>query len=513
MNTTANNRRIAKNTIILYLRMILLMLVSLYTSRVILSALGIEDYGIYNVVGGVVAMFGFINGAMATGTQRYLTFELGRKNYSRLRSVFITSVNIHLLIAFVVIILAETVGLWFLNNKMVIPDGRASAAMWVYQFSVVSTAVMFVSVPYNATIVAHERMSVFAYISIFEAIMKLSIALMLYVFNGDKLILYGFMLLCVQVMVRIVYGIYCRRHFMETKYKFRFEKSLFLEMLSFSGWNLWGSSASIAMTQGLNILLNIFFGPVVNAARGVATQVQSVVIQFASNFQTALNPQIIKSYASKELCYMHSLIFRSSRFSFYLLFCLCLPVFIETDVLLRLWLKEVPEYSSVFLRLILCASIIQSVSGPFMMSAQATGKVKVYQSVVGCILIMVLPAAYTVLKLGGSPQSVFVAEIAVCVVAFIARLLIVRSIIHFSLRKFFTDVILRCVLVSITAAIFPLLLNKFLQESLVTSLAVCAVSVIFALISALFIGMTCSERITILKTVQNKLHINNKIHI
>lgn len=506
MNTTANNRRIAKNTIILYLRMILLMLVSLYTSRVILSALGIEDYGIYNVVGGVVAMFGFINGAMATGTQRYLTFELGRKNYSRLRSVFITSVNIHLLIAFVVIILAETVGLWFLNNKMVIPDGRANAAMWVYQFSVVSTAVMFVSVPYNATIVAHERMSVFAYISIFEAIMKLSIALALYVFNGDRLILYGFMLLCVQVLVRIVYGIYCRRHFMETKYKFRFERSLFLEMLSFSGWNLWGSSASIAMTQGLNILLNIFFGPVVNAARGVATQVQSVVIQFASNFQTALNPQIIKSYASKELFYMHSLIFHSSRFSFYLLFCLCLPVFIETDALLRLWLKEVPEYSSVFLRLILCASIIQSVSGPLMMSAQATGKVKVYQSVVGGILIMVLPAAYIVLKLGGSPQSVFVTEIAVCVVAFIARLLIVRSIIHFSLRKFFRDVILRCVLVSITAAIFPLLLNKFLQESLVTSLVVCAVSVIFALISALFIGMTCSERMTILKTVQNKLH-------
>lgn len=502
-----NNRRIAKNTIILYLRMILLMLVNLYTSRVILSALGIEDYGIYNVVGGVVAMFGFLNGAMTAGTQRYLTFELGRKDYSRLRSVFITSVNIHILIALVVVILAETVGLWFLNNKMVIPDERMGAAMWVYQFSVVSTAVMFASVPYNATIVAHERMGVFAYISIFEAVMKLVIALALYLFHGDRLIMYGLMLLCVQVLVRIVYGIFCRRHFEEARYEFRFDRSLFCEILSFSGWNLWGSTASVAMTQGLNIMLNVFFGPMVNAARGIAAQVQSVVMQFASNFQTALNPQIIKSYASNELDYMHSLIFRSSRFSFCLLFCLSLPVFIETDMLLGLWLKEVPEHSSVFLRLILCVAIIQSVSGPLMTSAQATGRVKVYQSVVGGILVMVLPAAYIVLRLGGSPMSVFVTEIAVCAVAFVVRLLIVRSMIHLSLREFFTNVILRCVLVAVVALVLPLFLNMYLDDSLAASLAVCAASVISAIVATLLVGMTKNERNATIQTVRTKIHI------
>ena len=509
MNTFANNRRIAKNTIVLYLRMILLMLVNLYTSRVILSALGIEDYGIYNVVGGVVTMFGFLNGAMAAGTQRYLTFELGRKNYSRLRSVFITSVNIHILIALVVIILAETVGLWFLNNKMVIPDGRMDAAMWVYQFSVVSTAVMFVSVPYNATIIAHERMSVFAYISIFEAVMKLVIALALYLFHGDRLIMYGLMLLCVQVLVRIVYGIFCRKHFEEARYEFRFDRSLFREMLSFSGWNLWGSTASVAMTQGLNILLNVFFGPVVNAARGIAAQVQSVVMQFASNFQTAINPQIIKSYAANELDYMHSLIFRSSRFSFCLLFCLSLPVFIETDMLLGLWLKEVPEYSSVFLRLILCASIIQSISGPLMTSAQATGRVKVYQSVVGGILIMVLPVAYIVLRLGGSPLSVFFTEIVVCTVAFVVRLLIIRPMIGLNLCRFFTNVIVRCFLVAVSASVIPVVLSIYVRDSLLSSISICLVSAVSAAVCSFFIGMTRHERLVVVNGIKTKLSKNS----
>lgn len=453
-------------------------------------------------------MFGFLNGAMATGTQRYLTFELGREDYNRLRSVFITSVNIHLLIAVVVVILAETAGLWFLNNKMVIPDDRMYAAMWVYQFSVISTAVMFASVPYNAMIVAHERMSVFAYISIFEAIMKLVIAMLLYLFHGDRLILYSLMLLCVQMLVRIIYGIYCRRHFNEARYVFKFDRCLFREMMSFSSWNLWGSTASVAMTQGLNILLNVFFGPVVNAARGVAAQVQSVILQFASNFQTALNPQIIKSYASNELGYMRSLIFRSSRFSFCLLFCLSLPMFIETDMLLGLWLKDVPEYSAVFLKLILCASIIQSISGPLMTSAQATGKVKIYQSVVGGTLIMVLPAAYIVLKLGGSPLSVFVTEITVCAIAFVVRLIIVRSMIHLSLRDFFTNVVLRCFLVAIAAAIIPLSLNMIIGNSILSSLLVCAVSVISASAATLLIGMTRNERMTTIKVVRNKLHIS-----
>lgn len=506
-DTSTNNRRIAKNTIILYLRMILLMLVSLYTSRVVLSALGVEDYGIYNVVGGVVAMFGFLNGAMATSTQRYLTFELGRKDDNRLHTVFITSVNIHLLIALIVVLLAETLGLWFLNNKMVIPESRVDAAMWVYQFSVLSAAVMFASVPYNATIIAHERMGVFAYVSIFEAVMKLVIAFVLCLMQEDRLIFYGLMLLCVQLIIRVVYGVYCRRNFEETKFEFKLDTQLFREMLSFSGWNLWGSTASVAMSQGLNILLNLFFNPLVNAARGIATQIQNVIMQFASNFQTALNPQIIKSYASNELDYMRSLVFRSCRFSFCLLYCFSLPVLIETDMLLRLWLKEVPEYTSVFIRLILCSSIIQGVSAPLMTSAQATGNVRVYQSIVGGVLIMVLPIAYIVLKLGGSPLSVFMTEIGICVVAFVVRLLIVRPMINLSLRKFFTNVIVRSIAVAVVAAVIPLLLKELLNESVITSLTVCAVSVVSASTATFLIGMTQGERRTTIKTVRSKLHI------
>lgn len=499
------NKRIAKNTIVLYIRMIFLMLINFYTSRLILSALGIEDYGIYNVVGGIVTMFSFLNSAMATGTQRYLTFELGKKNENQVNNVFVTSINIHFFIALIVILLAETVGLWFLNHKMVIPDNRMDAAMWVYQFSVISTAVMFVSVPYNALIIAHERMSVFAYISILEVVLKLLLVLFLFITHDDRLILYGLFILCVQIVIRVVYGIYCKIHFHEARYVPRFEKRLFREMLSFSGWNLWGSTATVAMTQGLNILLNLFFGPSVNAARGVAAQVQSAVTQFSSNFQTAMTPQIIKSYASGDRTYMHSLIFRSSRFSFCLLLCICMPVFMETDMLLGIWLKEVPEYSAMFLRLILCASIIQSVSRSLMTSAQATGKVRLYQSVVGGVMVMVLPVAYVLLKFGGSPASVFIAEIAVCAVAFVIRLLIIRPMIGLSLRKFFTNVIVRCFLVTVFASISPVVFNICVKDSLLSSISVCLVAAVSAAVCSFFIGMTRHERFVVVNVLKTKL--------
>lgn len=500
-----NNKRIAKNTIVLYIRMIFLMLVNFYTSRLILSALGIEDYGIYNVVGGIVTMFSFLNSAMATGTQRYLTFELGRKDENQVNNVFVTSINIHFFIALIVILLAETVGLWFLNHKMVIPDNRMDAAVWVYQFSVISTAVMFVSVPYNALIIAHERMSVFAYISILEVVLKFLLALLLFITHGDRLILYGLLILCVQIVIRVVYGIYCKRRFQEARYIPRFDKRLFREMLSFSGWNLWGSTATVAMTQGLNILLNIFFGPAVNAARGVAAQVQSAVTQFSSNFQTAMTPQIIKSYASGDRTYMHSLIFRSSRFSFCLLLCICMPVFMETDMLLGIWLKEVPEYSAMFLRLILCASIMQSVSRSLMTSAQATGKVRLYQSVVGGVMLMVLPVAYVLLEFGGAPASVFMAEIAVCAVAFVVRLLIIRPMIGLSLRRFFTNVIVRCFLVTVSATIIPMVFNRYVGDSLLSSISVCLVSAVSAAVCSFFIGMTRHERFVVVNMLKIKL--------
>ena len=280
---SSNNKRIAKNTLLLYFRMLVTMAVSLYTSRVVLNILGVEDFGIYNVVGGIVAMFGFINGSMTSATQRYLTFELGQNNRTQLTKVFSTSLSIHAIISFLIIVLAETVGLWFLWNKMQIPADRMNAAFWVFQCSVAASVIMIMSVPYNAAIIAHERMSAFAYISIIEVSLKLLIVCFLRYFHTDKLILYAALIVIVQLVIRLCYSWYCNRHFKETKYRWIWDKTLFCEMTGFAGWNLFGNLAAITFTQGLNLLLNMFFGPVVNAARGIAVQAQTAIGQFSSN--------------------------------------------------------------------------------------------------------------------------------------------------------------------------------------------------------------------------------------
>ena len=503
-DVAANNRRIAKNTLMLYLRMLLIMAVSFYTSRVVLQTLGVVDYGIYNVVGGIVAMFGFLNSAMSSSTQRYLTFELGRGDTERLKKVFVTSMNIHIMISVIVFVLAETIGLWLLYNKMTIPAERFNAAFWVYQCSILSTMIMFISVPYNATIIAHEKMSAFAYISILEVVLKLLIVYLLLIGDIDKLILYAVLMLTVQVIIRFIYNIYCKRHFEETKYSFLFDRPLFKEMLSFSGWNLWGNMAAVAFTQGLNILLNMFFGPVVNAARGVAVQVQQTVTQFSMNFQTAINPQITKSYAIEDYEYMHSLIFRSSRFTFFLLLCICLPVFMEAEALLGIWLKEVPEYSAVFLRIILCVTIVDAVANPLMISAQATGHIKIYQSVVGGILLTILPIAYVVLKLGGNPQSVFIVHLLICTIAFIVRLFIIRPMIRLSLTKYIKEVIVRCAVVGICAGAVSFAVNILLDSSLFSSIMECCISVLSVAVFSFMIGMTKNERDLIINKIKSK---------
>ena len=360
--TSDNNKRIAKNTLLLYFRMLFTMAVSLYTSRVVLNTLGVEDFGVYNVVGGVVAMFGFINGSMSSATQRYITFALGKGDKTWLQTVFSTTLQIHTLIAGIIVLLGETVGLWFLYNKMQIPADRMDAAFWVLQCSIVATIVMIISVPYNADIIAHEKMSAFAYISILEVVLKLVIVYMLVVFSFDKLILYAFLLLAIQLLIRFCYSIYCNRHFEETKYRHVWDKALFKEMTGFAGWSLFGNLAGVLFSQGLNMLLNVFFGPIVNAARAVAVQVQSAIQQFVGNFQMALNPQITKTYAKGELGDMHSLMFRSARFSFFLLYFLSLPVLFETNFILTIWLKTVPENTVVFLRIMICTSLIYTLS-------------------------------------------------------------------------------------------------------------------------------------------------------
>ncbi len=490
----ADNARLAKNTMFLYFRMIFIMAVTLYTSRVVLRVLGVEDFGIFNVVAGVVAMFGFLNSSMSATTQRFISFSLGRGD-DNLNKVFSTCVLTHALIALGVLVLVESVGLWFLYNKMIIPEVRMDAAFWVFQFSALSTVVTVMSIPFNADIIAHEKMSAFAYISIVEVCLKLLIVFLLDVGNIDKLVLYGFLLLLVQCGIFLTYMGYCLRHFKESRFRFVYEKKLFSEVFSFAGWNLWGYLASILYTQGLNILLNVFFGPVVNAARGLANQVDGAIRLFASNFQMAINPQIVKTYAAKDLESMHKLVFRSSKFSFFLLLALSLPVMIEAPVILRLWLSTVPDWTASFLRLMLVVVIVDSVANPLMTSAAATGRIKLYQSVLGGIQLLIVPVAYVVLRMGGEPNSVFVVHICICLIAFAVRLFIVRGMIGLSIKKYLMEVCVKSGVVTVVATVLPLTLYFSMTNSLLSAIVVVFVSLGSVAVSAYAIGLTKSERV------------------
>lgn len=474
--------------------MLFMMAISLYTSRVVLNTLGVEDYGIYNVVGGVVAMFGFINSSMSSATQRYITFALGKGDFENLQKVFSTALQIHVLISVLIIILGETVGLWFMYEKMQIPADRMDAAFWVLQCSIVSTVIMILSVPYNADIIAHEKMSAFAYISIVEAILKLVIVYMLLISPFDKLIFYAFLILIVQILIRFCYSLYCNKHFKESKYRRTWDKHLFKEMTGFAGWSMFGNLSAVLFGQGLNMLLNVFFGPVVNAARAVAVQVQNAIQQFVGNFQMALNPQITKTYARGELNEMHKLMFRSARFSFYLLFLLSLPVLFETNFILTIWLKIVPENTVIFLRIMICTSLIYTLANPMIIANQATGKVKKYQAVCGSILLMILPISYVCLKLGLPAYSVFIVHFCMESVAQLARMIILRPLIGIRLHAYFKYVYSRVFIVAVSSVIAPFLVYKNLNDTILRFFIVCIVCVLSVSVIVYIIGLSNNER-------------------
>lgn len=488
------NNRIARNTIVLYLRMIFILVVGLFTSRIVLNELGIENYGLYNVTGGFVALFAFFNGAMATSTQRFITFELARGDLDRQRIAFSTSLIIHFAIAIFVVVFAETIGLWFVYHKLVIPENRFTAAFWVYQLSIASVFVAIISIPYNAIIIAHEKMSVFAYISIFNVVLKLIIAGLLTIVSWDKLVFYAFLFFLAGLLDRMVLGWYCSKHFTEAKFEWRFDKGLFKEMSNIAGWSLFGNIAGTFYTQGLNVLLNMFFGPAVNAARGIAVIVQGVVSGFVSNFQMALNPQITKSYAVNDLIRMHALIFASSKFSFFLLLLITLPIIIETQTILILWLKIVPEHTVWFLRLILCVMLIDTIANPLMISSQAVGKVKVYQSVVGGLLLLILPISYVVLRLGGKPESVFIVHLCIALVAQCCRIMIVGRMIKLSLRAYVCRVVRPIVIVSVLSLPLSLIYYYIVPDTLLASLGVMIMTVVFTFSMIVTVGLTNNER-------------------
>lgn len=503
---SANNKRIAKNTLLLYFRMLFMMAVSLYTSRVILNTLGVEDFGIYNVVGGVVAMFGFLNGSMSSATQRYIIFALGKGDEKRLQTVFSTTLQIHTLIAAIIVTLGETIGLWFLYNKMQIPTERMDAAFWVLQFSIISTVIMIVSVPYNAAIIAHEKMSAFAYISVLEVVLKLAIVYMLVVFSVDKLILYAFLILAIQVFVRFCYSIYCHKHFKETKYIHVWDKPLFKEMTSFAGWSLFGNLSGVLFSQGLNMLLNVFFGPIVNAARAVAVQVQNAIQQFVSNFQMALNPQITKTYAQNEMEEMHKLMYRSARFSFYLLFFLSLPVLFETEFILTVWLNTVPDNTVIFLRIMICTSLIYAIANPLIVANQATGKVKIYQAVCGSILLMIFPLSYVLLLLGCPAYSVFIAHFVMEAIAQLARMIILRPLIGIGIKDYIINIYARIALVVVSSIIPPFIVYNVMDSEIVRFFVTCIICVMSVSVCAYYLGLNSNERIFVMSKVQGILN-------
>lgn len=496
-----NSKRIAKNTILLYMRMLFLMIISLYTSRVILNSLGVEDYGIYNVVGGVVTMFSVLSGSLSAAISRFITFELGKGDNEKLKKIFSSAVTIQAGLALIIIILAETVGLWFLNAKMVIPEDRMVAANWCYQFSIITFAINLISVPYNATIIAHERMSAFAYISILEAVGKLLIAWCIALNPIDRLIFYAAMVAMLAWFVRWVYARYCKKNFDECEFHFIYDKRLFKEMVGFAGWNFIGSASGVLRDQGGNIIINLFCGPVVNAARGIAVKVSHTITGFVSNFMTALKPQITKSYASGDYDYMFRLIFRGSRLSFYILLLLSLPIFINTHYILELWLKIVPEHTVNFVRLILLDAHCECISHTLVVAMLATGNIRNYQLVVGGLQMLNLPIAYLCLYLGAPPESVIIVAIIISQCCLAARLYMLRGMIHLKVRKFLSQVYLNVIIVALLSAIVPVFINNYVSESLGGFLLVTVVSVISTAIVELFVGCPKEERLFVFNQV------------
>lgn len=445
--TTENNKRIAKNTGMLYIRMLFIIAVSLYTSRITLQALGVEDYGIYNVVGGVVAMFSIFSGSLSVAISRYLTYEIGIGNKQKLNTIFCTSVNIQIVMSLIIMVIAEIVGVWFLNTKMNIPTNRLYSANWVLQCSIITFMVNLISVPYNSLIIAHEKMAAFAYISILEVVLKLIICYLLYLFLGDKLILWAVLLMLVSLVMRIVYGYYSKRNFEEARYHLMLDKVLLKDMSRFIGWAFWGNGVVVLKDQGSSILLNIYCGPVVNAAQGIAMQVNAAVYGFVNNFLMAVNPQITKSYSSGEISYMHNLILRSEKFAFFILLLLFFPLMSNIDYVVGIWLVEVPKYTSSFIILILLYSLLDCFAGPLVTGVLAEGNIRSYQICLTIIYLINIFASFLFLRFGSVPQWVFILNIIFK--AFVICVLLWQSHIKFGfqIRKFVSQVLLRSVAV------------------------------------------------------------------
>jgi O-antigen/teichoic acid export membrane protein len=500
----SNNKRIAKNTIALYFRMMVMMAIGLFTSRVILKTLGVVDFGINNVVGGIVIMFSFLNNTMTAATQRFLSFEMGKNNVSSINKVFNVAFVIHLFICVIVFVLAESVGLWFLKNKLVIPAERFDAALWVYQLSVISTLLGITQVPYQAVITAREKMGVYAYLSIIDVTLKLILVAIICFVDFDKLKLLALVVFFNGLIVFLITRIYCIRHFDECRLHFVKDWRAYLEILNYAGWNLSSHVILIARTQGVNILLNLFFGPAINAARGVAVQVNDMILRFSLNFQTAVVPQITKLYASGQLKEMSGLICMSSKISYLLLVFFMFPMILETECVLTLWLGKVPEWAVVFCKLTLIASLFDALSGTLVYGALAVGVVRKYHLTVGGILALNFVLPYFLLKNGSSPICVYYIECLVFVACLFVRLLFLKSYFNFSITLYLRDVVLRCFAVTGFMSLICIPVFVSMRASLIRFVIILLLSTLAFVMASLFVGLNMLERKKVFATVERK---------
>lgn len=509
IKNSLDNTKIAKNTLFLYLRMGIMMITSLFTSRIVLDVLGVEDFGIYNLIGGIVVLFSFLNASLLTGIQRFLNYHLGRNESLMAQRVFSMSLNIYFILGIVILILAETIGLWFLETQLSIPDERMQAAHYVFQFVVLTFLIGMIRIPYNASIIAYERMNFYAYISMAEVILKLGVVYLLYITTFDKLIFYAFLYTLIPILITIIYYVYSKRNIEIARYTKFWDKGIFKSLFNFSGWSLFGSFANLSVQQGINFLINIFYGVSVNAAAGIANQVVGTVYQFVSNFQTAFNPQIVKTYAAEQYEQFQSLICRASKFSYFLILFIVLPLLLVMDSALSIWLVDVPEYTSIFCRLILLFFVIDAINAPLWMSVQATGNIRNYQVLMSVLILLNLPFSYSLLKLGYPVYCVWIVRIIFNIVTFIARCWYMRAKMSFPLRRFINGVMYPIIIVTLVAVPMPILTYYTISGTYINLSITVLVSFISVAIATYSLGLTQNEREFAKSALRNKFNSLN----
>ena len=504
-DTVVNNKRIAKNTFFLYIRMIIVMGVSLFTVRIILNALGVVDYGIYNVVGGITVLFTFLSQTMSHASQRFFAYELGKGDIEKLKAIFKTNMTIYALISILVIILTETVGLWFLNTQMLIPKERMEAANWIYQFAILSFVFSMFSTPYRAVILSKEKMSIFAYISIIEALARVVIAYLILVIACDKLKLYAVLQFALAAGISLLYILICKKRYEECRFAFNWDRKYLKEILGYTGWSFYGHASMSLRSQGVNIVLNMFFGPIVNTARGIALQVNMAVTQLYMNFYLATKPQIIKYYAQNNLKEMHNLIYRSSRFCYFLVLIISVPLLLETPYILQLWLGNVPDYTVLFTRITILTTMIDAISPGLQTSADATGNIRNYQLVYGTIIMLNIPLCWIFLKSGYPPQSAMYIVMCISAIILLVKILFAKKMVDIPIKVFLVKVLWKIFIVTLISFIIPFIFSRLIDQDFLRFCLTTLVSIGWTSSLILLFGLSKNEKQYIFSILKNKL--------